>query len=101
MIDLKPDLRNKFYRLSLHLRRQPVPDFFSLEYMSHMWSVKTEEEKKLKKMGDPQKRAFLSFEIKTIKKYFFIFFFCFIFKNNRSTNIILISILENAQKKRY
>ena len=41
------------------------------------------EEKKLKKLVDPQKRAFLSFEIKTIKKYFFIFFFCFSFKNNR------------------
>ena len=51
-------------------------------------------------MIDPQKRAFLSFVIKTEKKlFFFIFFFCF--RNNRRTNVILISIFENSQNNRY
>ena len=34
--------------------------------------------------------AFMSFEIKTVKKIVFLFFFCFSFKNNRRTNVILI-----------
>ena len=33
------------------------------------------------------------------KKMFFIFFFYFSFKNKRCTNVILISIFENARKK--
>ena len=50
-------------------------------------------------MVDPQKRAFLSFEIKNIKNFFFLqFFFWFSFKNSRPTHIILISIFENEQK---
>ena len=48
-------------------------------------------------MVDPQKRAFLSFEIKTQKK--FSSYFSFVLANNRRTNVILIGIFENAQKK--
>ena len=44
-----------------------------------------------------KKRAFLSFEIKTIKIFLHIFF-CFSFKINRRTNVILISIFKNAKK---
>ena len=48
---------------------------------------------KKKKMVDPQKRAFLSFEIKkTVNKIFFIFFVCSSFNNKRLTNVMLISI---------
>ena len=60
--------------------------------------LKAKTEKKFKKLIDPQKRAFLSFEIKTIKKIFFIFCFCFSFKNNICTNVILISILKQHKK---
>ena len=49
----------------------------------------------------PLKRAFLSFEIKTINKIFLHIFFCFSFKDNRRTNVILISVFENAQKNHY
>ena len=50
-----------------------------------------------------EKRAFFSFEIKTIKTCFFICFFCFTvaIKNNRRTNVIFISIFKNAEKNRY
>ena len=41
----------------------------------------------------------MSFVKKTFKKYFFIFFFCFSFKNDRRTNVVLVSIIQNAQKK--
>ena len=65
--------------------------------MSIVLKAKTEEEKNFKKkLVDPQKKAFLIFEIKTVKKNFFILFFCFSFKNNRPTNVILISIFENS-----
>ena len=52
-------------------------------------------------MVDPQNRAFLSFEIKTVTKFFFMFFFCLSFKNNICTNVILISIFFKCTKKRY
>ena len=65
--------------------------------MSIVLKANTEKNKN-KKLVDPQKRAFLSFEIKTIKHFiFFIFFFCFGFKNNRRTNVIWISIFENVR----
>ena len=35
-----------------------------------------------------QKKTFLNFEIKTVKKILFIFFFCFSFKYNRLKNVI-------------
>ena len=41
----------------------------------------------------------MSFETKTFKKFVFIFFFCFVFKNNRHTVVVLVNIFENAQKK--
>ena len=42
--------------------------------------LKAKTEKKIrKKLINPQKKAFLSFEKKTVKKCFFIFFFCFSF----------------------
>ena len=62
--------------------------------------LKAKTEKKLrKKIGRPPKRAFLSFEIETVNKIFFILFFCFSFKYIRRTIVILISIFENTQKK--
>ena len=45
---------------------------------------------------DPQNSMFLSFETKSFTKYFFIFFFCFCFKNNRQTNVVWVSIFENV-----
>ena len=50
---------------------------------------------------DPQKSAFLVFvEIENPKKKnFFVFRPWFSFKNNRRTNVLLIGIFENAQKK--
>ena len=47
-------------------------------YMSIVLKAKTEKNKK-QKLVDPQKRAFLSSEIKTIKQLFLLFFFCFSF----------------------
>ena len=44
------------------------------------------------------KKSIFKFGNKNRKKIVFIFFFCFSFKNNRRTNVILISIFENAQK---
>ena len=67
--------------------------------VSIVLKAKTEEQKFEKKLVDPQKRVCLSFVIKSIKKYFFIFFFSCSFKNNRRTHVILISICENEQKK--
>ena len=60
--------------------------------MSIVLKAETEEKIMKKKLVEPPKRAFLSFEIKTVK----IFFFCFSFKNNRRTNVILIIIFENT-----
>ena len=58
---------------------------------SIVFKAKTEEEEKL---VDPLKSEFMSFETKKkpLKKYFFIFFFCFSFKNNRHTNVVLGNI---------
>ena len=47
-----------------------------------------EKKMKKKKIGWPPKSAFSSFEIKTFKQIFFIFFFCFSLKNSRRTNVI-------------
>ena len=67
--------------------------------MSTFLKAKTEEKLRKKKMVDPQKRAFLSFEIKkTVNKIFFIFFVCSSFNNKRLTNVMLISIFLNSQK---
>ena len=61
--------------------------------VSTFLKAKTEEKLRKKKMVDPQKRAFLSFEIKkTVNKIFFIFFVCSSFNNKRLTNVMLISI---------
>ena len=47
---------------------------------------KAKAEKKIsKKLVEPQK----SFETKTFKKYFFLFFFCFSFINDRRTNVVM------------
>ena len=53
----------------------------------------------IKKLFDSQKSAFKSFKTKTLNKNIFIFFFCFSFKNDRLTNVVLVSIIQNAQKK--
>ena len=60
--------------------------------VSIVLKAETEKKNMNKKLVEPPKRAFLSFEIKTVK----IFFFCFSFKNNRRTNVILIIIFENT-----
>ena len=46
------------------------------------------KKKNLNKLVDPQKRTFLSFEIKTIKKIFLTFFFCFSFKKTGHNGVI-------------
>ena len=69
-------------------------------FVSIVLKAKTEEKKIQKKNRlTPQKMHFWVWN-KNCKKNF-IFFFCFSFKNNRRTNVILISIFENAQKNRY
>ena len=42
----------------------------------------------------------MSFGLKTFKKYFFIFFFCFSFKNDRRTNVVLVNIFFKCTKKK-
>ena len=67
--------------------------------MSLLFLKQKQKEKKFKiKLIDPPKSAFLS-ETKTFKKCFFIFFFCFSFKNYRCTNVVLVNIFENALKQ--
>ena len=51
------------------------------------------QKKKFQKLVDPQKSTFMSFETKNKQtKYFFIFLFCFSFKNNRSTNVVFVNV---------
>ena len=52
------------------------------------------------KLVDPRKRAFLSFDIKikNLKKIVLIFFYCFGFKNNRSTNFFQVRIVKTHKK---
>ena len=52
------------------------------------------EKKNLKKFVDPQKGMFMSFETKTLKKYFCIFFFVLALKTvpGNRTNVVLVNI---------
>ena len=50
----------------------------------------------MKVLFQTQKCAFLGGQS---TNFFLLIFFCLCFKNNRHTNVILISIFENAQKK--
>ena len=70
--------------------------------------LKAKTEKKIrKKLINPQKKAFLSFEKKTVKKCFFIFFFCFSFliwfflalKTIEAQMLFWSVFLKNAHKK--
>ena len=48
--------------------------------VSIVLKAKTKKKNLVKKLVYPQKRAFLSFEIKTLKQTFLHIFFCFSFK---------------------
>ena len=49
--------------------------------------------------GPPKKRVFGFWRRNPKKNFFFVFRLWFSFKNNRHTNVLLISIFENALKK--
>ena len=49
-------------------------------------------------MKNPPKSTFMSIKTKTLKKSFFISFFCFSFKNDRRTHVVLVNSFKNVLK---
>ena len=75
--------------------RRPRPKFQNNNCVSIVLKAKTK--KNTEKNSLTPIKGIFEFEIKT-EKNVFIFFYCFSFKNNKRTNIILIIFFENAQK---
>ena len=59
------------------------------------------ETKCQKKLVEPPKSVFMSFETKTLKKILLHISLSFGFKNDRRTNVVLVNIFFNVLKKGY
>ena len=69
--------------------------------MSIVLKAKTDKQIKKKKLVDPQKRAFFSFEIKTVTKMFFILFFLlfYIALKTIESQMLFLSVFLITHKK--